>query len=89
MQAVQAKSSGLGVWFTDEIKNALLSVAAAHLDVAECIDTPEMRLYHKGFEAAVKAMALAFGITFTFPAPDAEVPVRQLLWATPQLSGGQ
>jgi len=79
MQSVQAKSGGLGVWFKDEINNILLGVVAAHLDVSECIDTPEMRLYHKGFEAAVNAMALAFGITFTFPAPDAEVPVRQLL----------
>ncbi|HID63884.1 MAG TPA: hypothetical protein EYP49_14280 [Anaerolineae bacterium] len=65
MLTAQAKSRGLGVWFKDEIKNTLLALDAANLDIAQHIDTPEMRLYRKGYEAAIQAMAIAFGISYT------------------------
>jgi len=61
----QAKSLGLGVWFKDEIKNTLVALDAANLDIAQHVDTPEMRLYRKGYEAAIQAMAIAFGIAYT------------------------
>jgi hypothetical protein len=61
----QAKSGGLGVWFRDEIANALLALDAANLDIAQHVDTPEMHLYRKGYEAAIQAMATAFGVSLT------------------------
>jgi hypothetical protein len=65
MRTAQARSRGLGVWFKDEIKNTLLALDAANLDIAQHVDTPEMRLYRKGYEAAIQAMATAFGISYT------------------------
>jgi len=82
MLTAQAKSHGLGVWFKDEIKNTLLALDAANLDIAQHVDTPEMRLYRKGYEAAIQAMAVAFGISYataTIPDPPQSLPRRQLL----------
>ena len=70
----QAKSHGLGVWFKDEIKNTLLALDAANLDIAQHIDTPEMRLYREGYEAAIQAMAIAFGVSYT-PVALSSLPV--------------
>jgi len=58
------KKLGLGVWFRDEIRDTLLAVDIANLDIANSIDTSEMRLYRKGYEAAIRAVATAFGISY-------------------------
>jgi len=58
------RDEGLGVWFREEILNALSAVDDANWDVAQHIDAPEMRLYRKGFEAAIKAVATAFGLAY-------------------------
>jgi hypothetical protein len=55
---------GLGVWLRDEIEDTLLAVDIANLDIADHIDTPEMRLYRKGYEAAIRSVAAAFGIAY-------------------------
>lgn len=73
MMTAQVKSRGLGVWFKDEIRNTLVALDAANLDIAQHIDTPEMRLYRKGYEAAIQAMAIAFGISYT-PASVSDAP---------------
>lgn len=49
-------------WFPDEVFNVLQSVALANGDLADAIDTPEMALYRRGFDAAVAAIAAGFGI---------------------------
>jgi len=67
MQIGQARSGGLGVWFRDEIKDILLALDAANLDVAQHVPTSEMQLYRKGYAAAIQAMAAAFGISITPP----------------------
>lgn len=58
----------LDVLFKDEIRNALIAIDHANRDIADEIDTPEMRLYRKGYLAAISALASAFGI---------ELPTRQ------------
>ena len=57
-----AEAQGLRVWFRDEIENTLLAVDGANLDIAQHIQTPEMVMYRRGFDAAIRAVALAFGI---------------------------
>lgn len=49
-------------WFPDEIANQLQAVALANSDLADAIDTTEMRLYRRGFDAAMSAVAASFGI---------------------------
>jgi len=57
-------SSGIGVWFEQEIENALQAIDAANLDVAEFVPTQEMRLYRKGYAAAINAIAAALGVNY-------------------------
>jgi len=60
------KTVRLGIWFRDEIRDTLLAVDTANLDIANSIDIPEIRLYRKGYEAAIRAVATAFGISYPF-----------------------
>jgi hypothetical protein len=57
-----ASNSGLNVWFKDDVQNALRAVESANAGLFEIIDTPEMQLYRQGYEAALRAVAEAFGI---------------------------
>jgi hypothetical protein len=57
-------NSGLDVWFKDDIKNTLRGVDSANAELFETINTPEMQLYRKGYEAAIRAIAEAFGIRY-------------------------
>lgn len=57
-------NSGLDIWFKDEILQTLKAVDMANLDVAGEIDSLEMRLYRRGFEAAIRSMAAAFGLDY-------------------------
>jgi len=52
----------LDVLFKDEIRNALVAIDQANRDIADEIDTREMRLYRKGYSAAISALAAVFGI---------------------------
>jgi hypothetical protein len=56
---------GLKVWFRDEIENALVAVDTANFDVASSVDSPEMRVYRKGYSAAIQAVAAAFGLSYS------------------------
>ena len=49
-------------WFSDEIANILQAVAMSNGDIADAVDTPEMRIYKRGFDAALNAIAAAIGI---------------------------
>lgn len=49
-------------WFPDEIENALTAVALANGDLSDAIDTSEMRLYQRGFDAALISLAALFGV---------------------------
>ena len=55
---------GLGIWFRDGIKNILLAIDEANLDMVSRFDTPEVRIYRQGFAAAISAVATAFGIRY-------------------------
>jgi hypothetical protein len=57
-----ASNSGLNVWFKDDVQNALRAVESANAGLFEIISTPEMQLYRQGYEAALRAVAEAFGI---------------------------
>ena len=60
-------NSGLDIWFKDEILQTLKAVDMANLDVAGEIDSLEMRLYRRGFEAAIRSIAAAFGLDYEPP----------------------
>lgn len=57
--------SGIGVWFKEEIENTLQAIDTANLDIAQHIDTPEMEMYRRGYEAAMEAVSRAFGIQYS------------------------
>lgn len=56
------RSPSVRTWFPDEIENALAAVALANGNVADAIDTTEMRLYQRGFDAALLSLAALFGV---------------------------
>jgi len=57
-----SRKSGVGVWFKEEIENIIASVESANASVAQHVQTPEMRLYCAGYNAALEAIAIAFGV---------------------------
>ena len=67
MQTFERRDHSSGVWFPNEIMNALEAVERANADVAAAVNTPEMALYRRGWEAAIGAMAAAFGLAYYPP----------------------
>ena len=59
----QYSHSTFNVWFKDDIQHALRAVDTANAALLEVINTPEMRLYRQGYEAALRAVAEAFGVS--------------------------
>ena len=57
-----ADDHGLGIWFRDGIRDMLLAIDEANLDMVSRFDAPEVRIYRHGFAAAISAVATAFGI---------------------------
>lgn len=73
---VHSAPRGLQVWFRDEIQNALTAVDTANLDLVSSIDSPEIQMYRKGYVAAIRAVAAAFGVPYTpqmLSKPESEV----------------
>jgi hypothetical protein len=56
---------GFSCWFRDDINNALRAIDSASAEVFDLVRTPEMELYRRGYEAALRSMAEAFGIHYT------------------------
>jgi hypothetical protein len=71
----QYPSSGLNVWFKDDIQNALRAIDTANADLFKTINTPEMHFYRRGYEAALRAIAEAFGIRYESPVRRYEEPL--------------
>ena len=67
-------SSGFGVWFRDDIKNALRAVDTANAEVFQVVNTPEIQLYRRGYAAALRSIAEAFGIHYISPVYGEEMP---------------
>ncbi len=67
-------SSGLNFWFRDDIKNALRAVDSANAEVFKVVNTPEMQLYRRGYAAAIRSIAEAFGIHYISPVYGEEMP---------------
>jgi hypothetical protein len=61
----ESTQRGLKVWFRDEIQNALTAVDTANMDLASSIDSPEIQIYRKGYAAAIRAVAAAFGVPYS------------------------
>lgn len=57
-------ASGIGVWFEQEIENALRAVDLANEDVASLVPTAEMQIYRRGYVAAINALAATFGVNY-------------------------
>ena len=51
-------------WHRNDIAAALRSIDGANRSVSDNIHTPEMMLYRMGFEAAIEAVAVVFGIAW-------------------------
>ncbi len=60
-------NTGLDIWFKDEILQTLRAVDLANMDIAGEIDSLEMRFYRRGFEAAIRSVAEAFGLDYHPP----------------------
>jgi len=53
----------LGIYFSDDIRNALLAADKASTSAAaHCMDGPTLRAYLEGYRAALTTVALAFDI---------------------------
>jgi hypothetical protein len=61
----QSTQRGLKVWFRDEIQDALTAVDTANMDVVSTINSPEIQMYRKGYAAAIRAVAAAFGVSYS------------------------
>jgi hypothetical protein len=54
---------GLDIFFSDDIRNALLAADEASASTAAyCPDGPILRAYLEGYRAALTTVALAFGL---------------------------
>lgn len=63
-------------WFPDEIENTIKAIDQANNDVAQHIPTPEMQMYRLGYEAAINALATAFGLDYRRSATRSTQPPR-------------
>ncbi len=83
----ERRNHGSGVWFPDEIMDALSAVDLANWDISRQIDTPEVRMYRRGYEAAIAAIATTFGLAYyprsTYAPTISEVPDHA---SSPQLN---
>jgi len=53
---------GLDIWFKDDIRNILLGVELANGHLASRYSDAEVQAYREGFQAALVATAVSFGI---------------------------
>jgi hypothetical protein len=53
---------GLDIWFKDDIRNVLLGVDLASAHLAEHHRDADTRAYREGFQAALAAAAISFGL---------------------------
>ncbi len=72
----ERRTSRPGVWFRDDILDTLAAVDAANWDIAQHIDSREMLLYRMGFEAAIQAVAAAFGLAYQPRSLTSRKPLR-------------
>lgn len=61
----QGTQRGLKIWFRDEIQNALAAVDIASTDLLSGIDSSEIQMYRRGYAAAIRAVAAAFGLSYS------------------------
>ena len=57
-------ASGIGVWFEQQIEDALQAVNEANEDIADLVPTAEMRIYRRGYVAAINAISATFGCNY-------------------------
>jgi len=62
---VHGTQRGLKIWFRDEIQNTLVAVDMANLDLFTSIDSPDVQMYRRGYAAAIRAVAAAFGLSYS------------------------
>ena len=72
LATLERRDFGAGPWFASEVMDILGAVDGANLDIAAVIQTPEMALYRRGFEAAIGAVAQAFGLWYYKPSTHTE-----------------
>jgi hypothetical protein len=71
----------LDVWFQQDIKHTLLAINQTSLDTTTRLaslagDTPELQAYRAGYNDALRAVAIAFGIAHPAPTPQA-LPIER------------
>lgn len=60
---------GLNVWFMEDVARTLAAIREASAEVFDLVTTPEMQLYRMGYEAALRAVAVAFDVELVEDAP--------------------
>jgi hypothetical protein len=68
----EAKKMGYSLWTSDEIRAILLGLELSHVQMAQHMPDEETRTYREGFQAALLAAAVSFGIA----RPDARAVSR-------------
>jgi hypothetical protein len=82
-QTARGESMSLDVWFQQDIRSTLAALRVAQssqLDGAKVVESSilgEREAYRAGFEAAIRSVALAFGVTV-----DERVSAGACRWAT-------
>lgn len=58
------RSSGLNVWFKEEVGNIIRSIDSSNRSIARHVRTSEMAMYRMGFKDALDALSEAFGLSY-------------------------
>ena len=67
---------GVGVYFPEDIRNAIVAANEAATQTARILPTQERELYLRCYRAALVTLSLAFGLSSTIVAPDVlQIPV--------------
>lgn len=69
---------GLNMWFREDIQFKLTSIMATVDGPLSMIGyTPELRAYRRGFEDAIRAVALTFGLSVPTPTATNRQPTNE------------
>ena len=58
-------ASNMGIWFEQDIQNLLRAAQVTSLAATTLAGTPEAETFQRGFDDAIKALAIGFGVPFS------------------------
>jgi hypothetical protein len=63
---------GLEMWFRDDVRNMLLSLSVSSALAGQWSEDPQLAAYRAGYQAAIGAVAVAFGLSPGAVSPQAQ-----------------